>query len=407
MRRTAVLVVLVVGIFARTDAADSLNCRLVGRYDLDGFTAIALSGSIAYVSNHYRSLYVLDVSDPTAPFELGRLDATQYLQCVAVLGDLVCLGGDSMSGFLWTVDVSDPREPHAVGQYHFPWGAHIEGGIVLSGHYAYVPVSGYGLSIVSVLKPQSPYEVGRWYGRGSIKDVALSGNLAYVAEYDSGLSVVDVSDLQAPSELGHCSLPGGSLLVAVSGDFAYVAGLDVGGRLRVIDVSNPQEPYPVGWAGFPGTACGLAVSGDFVYVVGRQGLYVMDVSDPPNPHLAGWYVNVKGYGDLVVSGDLAYTPGLNIIEFLGEGVEETPNADVRAVNTMPTVARGVLFLPEAASHKPQAASYLLDAAGRKVAELRTGANDLRALAPGVYFVREEPQATSRKPQVVRKVVVTK
>jgi hypothetical protein len=34
-----------------------------------------------------------------------------------------------------------------------------------------------------------------------------------------------------------------------------------------------------------------------------------------------------------------------------------------------------------------------------------GPNDVRALAPGVYFVREEPQATSLKPQAVRKVLL--
>ena len=39
--------------------------------------------------------------------------------------------------------------------------------------------------------------------------------------------------------------------------------------------------------------------------------------------------------------------------------------------------------------------------------LGIGANDVRALAPGVYFVREEPQAESRKLQAVRKVVVTR
>ena len=31
----------------------------------------------------------------------------------------------------------------------------------------------------------------------------------------------------------------------------------------------------------------------------------------------------------------------------------------------------------------------------------------RALAPGVYFVLEEPQASSHKPQAIRKVVVTR
>jgi hypothetical protein len=69
------------------------------------------------------------------------------------------------------------------------------------------------------------------------------------------------------------------------------------------------------------------------------------------------------------------------------------------------VIRGVLYVPEASSHKPQAAS-LLDASGRKVLDLHPGANDVRALAPGVYFVREKPQATSPKPQAVRKIVLT-
>jgi hypothetical protein len=39
--------------------------------------------------------------------------------------------------------------------------------------------------------------------------------------------------------------------------------------------------------------------------------------------------------------------------------------------------------------------------------LRSGANDVRGLAPGVYFVREGPQAASLKPQAIRKIVLTK
>jgi len=40
-------------------------------------------------------------------------------------------------------------------------------------------------------------------------------------------------------------------------------------------------------------------------------------------------------------------------------------------------------------------------------ELVPGPNDLSRLAAGVYFVREEPQAASLKPQAIRKVVVTR
>ncbi len=50
---------------------------------------------------------------------------------------------------------------------------------------------------------------------------------------------------------------------------------------------------------------------------------------------------------------------------------------------------------------------LFDASGRRVAILRSGWNDISHLAPGVYFVREEPQASSLKPQAVRKTVITR
>jgi hypothetical protein len=60
---------------------------------------------------------------------------------------------------------------------------------------------------------------------------------------------------------------------------------------------------------------------------------------------------------------------------------------------------------------------LLDISGRKVMGLRTGANDVRALAPGVYFVVTPSPSSSppegervgvrRRPASVTKVVVTR
>ena len=85
--------------------------------------------------------------------------------------------------------------------------------------------------------------------------------------------------------------------------------------------------------------------------------------------------------------------------------EETPKAELRAPNSSPTVVRGALFLPLASSHKPQAAS-LLDVEGRKVLELRAGANDVSALSPGIYFVRQA-SSIGREASSVVKVVVTR
>jgi len=97
-----------------------------------------------------------------------------------------------------------------------------------------------------------------------------------------------------------------------------------------------------------------------------------------------------------------------VCKYTGSGVDETPSAERRAPNCGPTVVGGVLMLGAVSSR--QNAVYmaeLLDVGGRKVMGLMPGANDVRALAPGVYFVRSGPSAVSRQPSAVTKVVIAR
>ena len=89
-----------------------------------------------------------------------------------------------------------------------------------------------------------------------------------------------------------------------------------------------------------------------------------------------------------------------------EGVDEKPQRQASSGGSSVTIVRGVLSLPSP-SVLHGASCVLLDISGRKVLDLKPGANDVRALAPGIYFVREQSQATSLKPQAVRKVVLTR
>jgi len=90
------------------------------------------------------------------------------------------------------------------------------------------------------------------------------------------------------------------------------------------------------------------------------------------------------------------------------GVSEQPAASKLPKLRLQTVVRGVLALGAVDSRQHTAyRAELLDVSGRRVMDLEPGANDVSRLSPGVYFVREEPQATSSKPQAVRKVVIAK
>jgi DNA-binding beta-propeller fold protein YncE len=115
-------------------------------------------------------------------------------------------------------------------------------------------------------------------------------------------------------------------------------------------------------------------------------------------------------------GDITWVPQhrkMYVVDQEGQAilvVKDTSHAGVYensaspVARAMPTVVRGVLFLSGATSRKPQAAS-LLDISGRKVLDLLPGANDVRPLAPAVYFVREA-QAQAQV-QAVRKIIVAR
>jgi hypothetical protein len=67
-----------------------------------------------------------------------------------------------------------------------------------------------------------------------------------------------------------------------------------------------------------------------------------------------------------------------------DAMEEGQPAAVRAARPAATIVRNLLFLPAASNSRT--AGWLLNAAGRKAMELRPGANDVRGLTPGIYFV---------------------
>jgi len=95
-----------------------------------------------------------------------------------------------------------------------------------------------------------------------------------------------------------------------------------------------------------------------------------------------------------------------IRDTLGVGVEESrPQASSHKLQA--TVVRGVLDLGVGSGQNTGYWAELLDAAGRIVMSLKSGANVVSRLAPGVYFVREAQAQAQVRAQAVQKVIITK
>jgi hypothetical protein len=405
MRKPVVAFCLSLLLAGVAPAYDSLNVRLVGRWDSlpDNFSfGVAAQGNYAYVADYSAGLRVISVADPSHPTEVGYCDTPGRADGVAVVGDLAYVT-DGDSG-LRVISVADPAHPTEVGHCSTPDYARE---VVVVGDYAYVGDDS-GLSVISVADPAHPSEVGRYDTRYGAFGVAVAGAYAYVGNTE-GMWVVSISDPTQPTAVGRYVTLG--MGVAVNGDYAYVAASAAG--LRVVSVTDPANPVEVGYLVDPAnSAVRLAVSGNYVYVVpglapSGCGLRVISVADPANPVEVGHHY--LGRNCVTLSGGYAYVgsgSSLAILQFYGGGVEERTNDEVRMMESAPTIVRRALFMPEASSRKPQA-TRLLDAAGSKVLDLHPGANDVSHLAPGVYFVRSEPIPAGRLASVVTKVIVAR
>jgi photosystem II stability/assembly factor-like uncharacterized protein len=211
------------------------------------------------------------------------------------------------------------------------------------------------------------------------------------------------------------SLPSGtnSDLMNICFPIDAVTGYAVGGFGAVLKTTDGGASWVYSWANvsifvtsasFPTRDTGYiaGMSGTIVRTTDGGDNWVLQNSGTPNNLWAirfpvnGRTGYAAGYGGTIIK----TTDG-------GIGIKETQNSEVRTPTCGPTIVRGVLLLP-ATGVERSASGVLLDASGRRVLDLRPGANDVTRLAPGVYFVRigsSRSQGVARSS--VQKVLVTR
>jgi YVTN family beta-propeller protein len=206
----------------------------------------------------------------------------------------------------------------------------------------------------------------------------------------AGDSLIETIALPFPTE---------SLFYDLANDRVYVTLRDSG--LNVYDAGSDTlvASLPIAWPSTPPRDNGRFGDANLVYCASQDSVRVISgtadtiirsipvgrnpVSLAWNPARSWLYVANNIGASISVLSDTSLT-----------GIEENLTR-ITGRRLQPTIVRGVLFLPEAPGLERKAAS-LLDISGRDVLDLHPGANDVRALAPGVYFVRPEPSAVSRR-----------
>jgi len=279
------------------------NVELLSSLFLDEAVKIAVDDDMAYIASGYHGFFIVDISDPTNPVQVGQYATPGHAWGLTVSGNYVYVA--AMDSGLRVIDVSDPSAPFEVGYCYttlLPYQGPCDAAIY--GRYAYVAVYDWGLSVVDIMDPANPHEVGACY-TGYVVGVAALGNKACMANGSDQMKIVDATNPANPFVVGYLSTAGFIYDVAVSVIYAYTANEYY--DLQVVDLSDVTNPRIVGMLSVPSEAAAVAVTGNCAFVAARfEGLRVIDVANPDAPVEVGYYDILGESIDVAVAGIYAY-----------------------------------------------------------------------------------------------------
>jgi len=100
---------------------EASNTRLVGGWFKGPDYDVYAVDTLAFVGDG-ECLKILNVKDPSSPFEIGKIKLPEQILGIAGSGRYVYVA-DFLAG-LRIVDVSDPSNPQEIGYYDTPGGAY-------------------------------------------------------------------------------------------------------------------------------------------------------------------------------------------------------------------------------------------------------------------------------------------
>ncbi|MDP8238092.1 MAG: T9SS type A sorting domain-containing protein [Candidatus Hatepunaea meridiana] len=287
------------------DISDLENPQEIGMFSsAPGNTFdVFVSGDYAYLASYYSGLRIVNVSDFENPLEVSRIDFPSNwsrVMNIVVEGNNAFLAIQGRANRdnqgLWIIDVSDPENPEEVGHLVtdlFPYSVFVQG------NNAYLTTYD-GLYIIDISQLDAPQLLSDFeLPNNSYYDVFVVGNYAYVTGgrnylgQFSALHIIDVSNPRNPEQVSQIETPNVAGKVFIINEYAYVTDFEAG--MMIIDVSDPEQPQEISLFDTEDYTSGIFVLDKIAYVTDRyKGFRVINVSDKESPYEIGYY-DTPGY----------------------------------------------------------------------------------------------------------------
>jgi hypothetical protein len=232
---------------------------------------ICVDGNYAYTAGESHGIHIFDISNPTDPVWVQKINTDGYPNRIFIIGNYACVTDEKG---LNIIDISIPEYPDLIGYIETPDDCF---DVYVEGTYAYVADEDDGLQIIDVSDPTTPAIINSVDTDGQALSVCISGDYAYIADYDYGVSVIDISDHMTASVVHQITTGADAFDVIVRGNYLYV-GTD--NDFEVWDINTPTAATIVNTISLFDPYC-IHLDGDYAYVPdGSFGMAVIDISSP-------------------------------------------------------------------------------------------------------------------------------
>jgi hypothetical protein len=263
--------------------SDLGNVQQIGVLGSGAFRTLGMVGDYLCMTRAGGGLLVFDISNPSQPVEVARVDTTIWTQHGVIDGNYAYLG--TVYDGLRIIDLSNPLQPVEVASCD----SGLCGSATVTG--THLVISKYdSLAIWNVADPAHPILESTFPMQYPILDVFSSGNLVCGAYYyghsPMSVAVVDISNPAAPVQVSSFGLVGALAWIKINGTTGYVAGAAFPGSgglgICIMNLIDPVNPSFLGIIHTYGSD--MAVRGNYAYLTDRNhGVISLDISNPVMP----------------------------------------------------------------------------------------------------------------------------
>jgi hypothetical protein len=174
------------------DISDPGTVNRVAHYGDKWSEGVTVAEGIAYLACFSTGIQVIDVTVPASPQKITTVAGTEGAWDVHVHGDFLYAGCHGRG--IKILNISDRKSPRIIGSYcDDDRGEAL--GVWGDGTRLYV-ADNYNIEVLDVSDPANPHEVGEYKKVAGAHDIFVDGDYIYVAEAKKGLIIFELKQDQ-------------------------------------------------------------------------------------------------------------------------------------------------------------------------------------------------------------------